>query len=293
MRIRQPEAQITQPISGEEQRGTEQSPLIIKVAPSTKTDDQRTEEAKEHERIAESDRKKEKSDSDLVKYTSELAFFTKGLFAATVALVLATFGLGVAAFFQGRDTKRAVIAAEQSAAAAKLSAEAAMGVELPIISLARLSLLKESGGIKARVVGHPGDVSIFEINFINLGRTAAELVNLCVEWAVVQKLPDMPAYKTSMPFAPGIFIEPGKTSPAGLHHYFIRLQPDEVTAIADEAKFLWVFGYLSFKDVILGHPREIRFCAKWQPYIMQPDGALSPLGFVHDSQTPPDYTKKN
>jgi hypothetical protein len=121
VRIKQPETTVTQEKSHEDLRGTKQSPLIIEVAPTPKTDTERAEETKERERITELERNKEKSDSDIVRYTGELAFFTKGLFAATVALVLATIGLGVAAFFQSRDTKRAVVAAEQSATAAQHS----------------------------------------------------------------------------------------------------------------------------------------------------------------------------
>jgi hypothetical protein len=106
--IKQPESATSQPIRPEDQRGTEQSPLIVKVAPAPKTDAEREEEAKERERVANSERQKEKSDAELVKYTAELAFFTKWLGYSTLALVLATVGLGVGAFlpiprYQGVD----------------------------------------------------------------------------------------------------------------------------------------------------------------------------------------------
>jgi hypothetical protein len=106
VRIKQPETTVTQEKSHEDLRGTKQSPLIIEVAPTTKTDAERAEETKERERITELERNKDKSDSDIVRYTGELAFFTKGLFAATVALVLATIGLGVAAVVQSLDLKK-------------------------------------------------------------------------------------------------------------------------------------------------------------------------------------------
>ena len=112
MRVKQPETAVTQEKSHEDQRGTEQSPLIVKVAPTIKTDNERAEETKERERITESERKKEKSDSDIVRYTGELAFFTKGLFVATVALVLATIGLLVEARRQARDMKASIDVAE-------------------------------------------------------------------------------------------------------------------------------------------------------------------------------------
>jgi hypothetical protein len=116
---KQPEATVSQQKSPDEQKGTEQSPLIVKVAPTPKTDEERAEETKVRERMAESDTKKEKSDADLVKYTAELALFTKGLFAATVALVIATVGLGVAAFIRSRDMKASIRAAQTAAIAAE------------------------------------------------------------------------------------------------------------------------------------------------------------------------------
>jgi hypothetical protein len=108
----------------EDQRGTEQSPLIVKIAPTPKTDDDRAEEAKERERIAESERRKEKADADLVKYTAELARFTALLFYATGVLGVATFGLLVAAFFQSRDTKTSVRVARDNVKALMNAEEA-------------------------------------------------------------------------------------------------------------------------------------------------------------------------
>jgi hypothetical protein len=120
-KAKQPEAPVSQPKGSEDQRGTEQSPLVVKVAPTPKTGAEREDEAKERERVAQADRQKEKSDADLVKYTSELALFTKGLFYATAALVVATLGLGVAAFFQSRDTRASVAEAKRAADIAEAS----------------------------------------------------------------------------------------------------------------------------------------------------------------------------
>src|ERR1700722_17717487 len=115
VRVKQPEATVTQPKGTEDQRGTDQSPLIVKLAPTPKTDEERTEEAKEREQKAEADRKKEKSDSDLVAYTAkladytkELSFFTEGLFIATVILGIATIGLLFFAYKQSSDTRRII-----------------------------------------------------------------------------------------------------------------------------------------------------------------------------------------
>lgn len=59
VRVKRPTATDVQP------RSSDQSPLIVKIAPTPKADEERAEEAKERERMAESERKKEKSDADL------------------------------------------------------------------------------------------------------------------------------------------------------------------------------------------------------------------------------------
>ena len=73
MEVKQPEAVISQPKGAEHQPGTEQAPLIVKVAPTSDSDEERSEKAKERQQITDLERKKEKSDADLVTYTFELA----------------------------------------------------------------------------------------------------------------------------------------------------------------------------------------------------------------------------
>jgi hypothetical protein len=70
--VKQPETTVIQPKGPEDHRGTDQSPLIVKIAP--KTDEERAEEANERERTAESQRKKDKSDDDLATFTEWLFF---------------------------------------------------------------------------------------------------------------------------------------------------------------------------------------------------------------------------
>jgi hypothetical protein len=66
-----------------QQRGTEQSPFIIKIVPAEKTEAEHAEEAKEGSEKAALDRR-------LVDLTAELARYTGGLFYATVVLAIAT-----------------------------------------------------------------------------------------------------------------------------------------------------------------------------------------------------------
>jgi low affinity Fe/Cu permease len=134
-RVPQPSTATGQQKASEEQRGTEQLPLIIQVVPSPKTEEDRDNEAAGRQRIAESGRKKEQSDTDLVKYTAQLARFTRWLFYATIILGVATIGLLVAAFVQSRDTKRSIAASEKSADAATKSLREAIHPHVTINQL--------------------------------------------------------------------------------------------------------------------------------------------------------------
>jgi len=102
----------------------------------------------------------------------------------------------------------------------------------------------------------------------------------------------MPEYKSNFPFVPGVFCEREALNPLDMIvNFTIALQPEEVQAIVDETKFLWVYGYIAFRD-FLGSRHEQRWCAKWQAYAPQPDGSLAAVGFVYDSVTPAEYTKR-
>ncbi len=277
---KQPPAQVAQPEGGKEQPKSQQSPIIVNVTPAPKTEAERAEESEDR-------RKKSETDTKLADYTGELAFFTKGLFIATVILGIATIGLLIAAFFQSRDTKASIAVANKAANAAELNAEAAIAVELPRIGLSKITLNRTDGVVGVILGGHPPEATEPQIEFRNRGRTSAELISLCVEWAVTDRLPEEPIYKTNFPYAPGVFLEPDKPFPASLYQYVIRVQPNELTKIKDESAYLWVFGYLRYED-FMGKSHDLRFCAKWQPFGPE----QRPMGFVHEANTPEAYTKK-
>src|SRR5437588_688103 len=70
--LKQSDTPAISPARVGDQRGTEQSPIVVKIAPTSKTDAEREAEVKEREHLARSERQKEKSDADLVNYTAEL-----------------------------------------------------------------------------------------------------------------------------------------------------------------------------------------------------------------------------
>jgi hypothetical protein len=241
VRVKQPETAVTQGKTNEDQRGTEQSPFIVKVAPAPKTDDERAEETKERDRIANADRKKEESDTKVVEYTGELAFFTKSLFIATAALVFATLGLCVAAFRQSRDMKSSIAVATKAANAAKASADAVV-IQLRAYASVMAASIRgfEQNGpfrIQIRIANH-GQTPAYELTHehgfthgeANISRFKGEL------WPPER---DVPLSKTTL--ASGISQDAVIDIPA-------PLRPEVKTAIRVGTHGLFAYGEIRYRD---------------------------------------------
>jgi hypothetical protein len=233
----------------------------------------------------------------------QLVRYTELLDALTAVLAVSTLGLWIVTLRgmqrQVQDTKRslsisseAADAAKASAEAATLNAQAAIRSELPIVSPSRIALFESDKLHSPRIVGYPPNETVFEVDFKNRGRSPAELIEICLEWHVSDKLPDVPEYNTVSPYPPGQFIDVNNGIPGGPVKIKIRLQEDEVSDLPHETVFLWVYGFVTFRDTIVGEQHTSRFCAKWQSFVTDRDGTRHPLGFVYDSATPPEYTKK-
>jgi hypothetical protein len=176
-RIIQPPATTEQPKTTEDQRGTEQSPVIVKIIPTTKTDDERAQEKTDRDRIADSERKKEQSDADLVRYTAELADFTRRLFYATIVLAIATAGLLVAAFIQSRDTKATI---EQAKRSADIAERALAELEAPFVFVQ----INTPG---LNVKGNSVSFGMLQWCVINYGRTPASILEVFEDVVSVER----------------------------------------------------------------------------------------------------------
>ena len=216
-----------------DRRGTEQSPLIIKVLPTPESAEKVAVDAKrENQKVANDER---------------IARFTELLFWATVALsVIAGFQLLVFGW-QGIQLSRTVAVTKESADAAALSARAVIGVELPII-IFKLELNKEPGRHESPVTGFPRKTSTLIVNFWNRGRSAAEMITFCVEWRVISSLPEKAIFENVFQYAPGDVLE--TNGDPSMKTIVINLQDEEVESIEKETKSLWVYGYLSYKDFL-------------------------------------------
>jgi hypothetical protein len=164
--------------AAQQRRGTEDSPVVVKVIPAEKSaDDLARENARDQEKLA--------IDQGLVGLTRDLALYTKLLFLAAAALALIALGLVVAGFRQARDARKSIAAAVDSAAAARISADAFMNAEAaqlyPIIRISNLqevfavtSAIREA--TKERAVGLQSPKVSY--CFKNYGKTPAKLQSI-------------------------------------------------------------------------------------------------------------------
>jgi hypothetical protein len=208
----------------------------------------------------------------------------------TLVLCVFTGILAIVSIFQGvmllRSDKTARIAAE----AAKRSADAVVSAELPILILNYINLTAPGIPAIAAKIPLPAQFSP-RINFENYGRGPAQIVSGCLEWCLASdpsELPLPPRYQNIVPYTQNaVVIEKGRI-PLDIPCE-ITLSPEQIDTLHTWQKFLWIFGFIAFKDFLDG-PHESRFCIKWQPYR---EGHSGPVGFVWESETPPEYTKRS
>jgi hypothetical protein len=178
--------------------------------------------------------------------------------------------------------------ARKAADAASLNAQAVIRMQVPYV-IFNLRLFGPQTN-DAEVVGYPGEASTLRIGVEVVGRGIVEPIGIRAQWSVVEMLPEIPQYESGH----NIHCVPGSVSwkpenPCWHWSCPLTLQEDEIATISEKGKRLWVFGYLSFNDVI-GNPHETRFCARWEAFHPQPDGPKSM--FIYDERTPISYSRK-
>ena len=115
----QPGSYVEQQTPTKENRGTDQSPIVVKILKTEKTNGElNDEEAKKRDESDERARKT-KADDKLVELTGDLARYTLLLFIATAILVLVTGALVCVGFLQVKDAKKSIDASEAAANAAR------------------------------------------------------------------------------------------------------------------------------------------------------------------------------
>ncbi|HEY5239250.1 MAG TPA: hypothetical protein VIJ62_12775 [Rhizomicrobium sp.] len=190
---------------------------------------------------------------------------------ATIALVISTIGLW--------------IVTGNSANAAKLAAEAAVAVALPVVVLHEILLYEKGepsrGQPPRRIMeAAPARITFVDLTFKNYGKSPAHLIQIFAQHRAADILPPDPRYTIGADLRTGSVIEADGgeftlRSPANF-----GLSEGQQDAIADGTAIFWVYGFLSFRDVF-GKAHETRFCFRW--WGIDPGvSSDTPPGFIED-----------
>jgi hypothetical protein len=190
----------------------------------------------------------------LVLSTVAIAFFTYTLWRATTKLQ-------EAAERQIEDTQKALAIGKQSADAAMLSAQSAISLERPTIMLYRLDFGDMGTANWDAMLQWPK----IEVSVKNYGRTPAFIQSLAVEIVCGITLPDEPDYSEhAFDVPPETVIEAKANFDLGATRPHQLTLLEDIEAIKEERKFLWVYGYVQYLD-FLGDRHIMRFCKQLLP----------------------------
>jgi hypothetical protein len=175
---RQPPGKTSPQNAAQQERGTENSPVVVKVVPTEKTADELArEDARVQERLA--------IDQRFISLTGDLALSIKLLFVAAGVLSLITLGLVVASFRQVGDARKSIAAALDSAAAARGSAEAFMNAEgaqlYPVVTASNLEqIFRLKSGVHEPAMEPSVRMQSPSVSycFKNYGKTPAKLQSI-------------------------------------------------------------------------------------------------------------------
>jgi hypothetical protein len=161
------------------QQQTAAPPIVINVQPPQKTDAERAEDAHDRQEKAELDRQ-------LVKFTAGLFYATVALAVATIFLVIFTGGLVLFGFFQSRDMKASIAAAEKSAKAAQAAADEMIAERRPFLGISE----DEITVTKPLTFDETGATLEFKVIIRNVGGSVA--MNVSQQLTVMQIGPILP-----------------------------------------------------------------------------------------------------
>jgi hypothetical protein len=227
--------------------------------------------------------------SDGSKEAQSLWVPTDSVGLYTLVLCVFTGILAIVSIFQGVMLLRSDKTARLAAEAAKKSADAVVNAELPILILHFVNLA--APGIASITPKTPLPEKFKPIiGFENYGRGPAQIVSGCLEWTIAKdprELPLPPKYQNIAPYTSNAVILQNRRIPVDAPCE-IELTSDQISSLNAHEQFLWIYGYIAYRD-FLDTPHEVRFCIKWVPYR---EGHSGPVGFVWESETPAEYTKR-
>jgi hypothetical protein len=168
----QPPTKLSQQNAPQQDRGSESSPVVVKVLPAEKSkDDLAREDAQNSEKAA--------AEGRLINLTSDLAFYTKLLFGATACLALVTVGLVVVGFLQVRDAKESIAATKKAAEAAQESTNLA---RTEFNASHRPRIILREAIIGSVLEGNPINVTL---HIANVGDNAGKIIRSTIAVEIV------------------------------------------------------------------------------------------------------------
>jgi hypothetical protein len=276
---RAPAAQSSQPQSTpangnqtphSDQRGTDKSPLIVKIQPTQESDAKTAADLKHEDEKTANDR--------------AIALFTARLFWATVALSVIAFFQFVIFIWQGIQLRRTVGATNSSAKAAQESADALVAVERArfyvVIAGHDLNRFIQTARRHPNSEGMEmsGDVRI-DYSFKNYGKTPGLIIEISHGIALSEE-PPVPVY-TVVRQAPIEYMVAGSSS-TEKHACEAQLAINSVGAaklVETGRKRIWFYGRFDYRDVITGEHQVHRFYFR---YIRTDTGQFRFQSFDHE-----------
>jgi hypothetical protein len=159
-----------------------------------------------------------------------------------------------AAKIQSSDTNASIAVAKEAADAAKLSAQAAINVELPRLFAAKIDI--ELAALN--LVDPESSLQKISVTITNYGRTPAFLYCESAEF-FPGPLPAVPVYNNAVDLEPGTIIERGQLRTLTARGRDNRAHFDARPFVAGQTP-LWVYGIIWFRDFLNEH-HAMRFCA--------------------------------
>lgn len=242
---------------------------------------------------------KERPEEAIARYNKWLTFFTAILAIATVGLGFATIGLYFVSQSQLRHAElesrrnrvnrlqdqlrieEQIKISRQSSDAAKLAAEAAIGVEIARVLIGNMEFQWAS---VANLMGNLQFPKV-EISVKNYGRTPAFVSNQASEMLVAPVLPEIPEYPNAHDLI-GCVIEGKDTYALPVARLRKAIPIETINDITNGKTFIWIYGHLFYRD-FLHDPHWLKFCA--QLYVYYGEGRSGPVRVIEGG--PAQYTE--
>ncbi len=195
--------------------------------------------------------------------TSDFVDQHSGSFSAIFTAIVAAFTglLWSAIRIHHRILEGSLKTAQQTAAAAKQTADATRGPEFPSVFLTTMKLKSDR---KDALPERALKVGRYAVRFTNIGRTPAYVSRISLNFEVRDKLPFDPVYHRTTDMDHVHFIQPSiETDETELQ---FTIEPDDVIQdILEKKTRLWVYGYIAFRDFV-GDEYRSGFCGYLEGY---------------------------